>query len=268
MPRNYKKKREVKYKLEDLKKAIEDVKAKKLSLGKAAATYSVPKTTIFDHLKETVVKQPKCGRKPVFSNDQEAELVEYIVKCSKLFYGLTVRKVRRIAFQFAERNNLLHNFNRIKQLAGKDWYYSFMDRHPSISLRTPEATSLNRINAFNETDVKIFYDNLKAIQDKYHIQPDKIFNVDETGISTVQRNSKILAPKGEKQVGKATSAERGSTTTVVCAFSAAGQYIPPFFIFKRKRMNALLLKGSNPNMVGTYVSKFIFPDSYNLKILW
>ncbi|XP_030037459.2 uncharacterized protein LOC115452978 [Manduca sexta] len=126
-----------------------------------------------------------------------------------------------------------------------------MKRHPRISLRRPEATSLNRINAFNKADVKVFYDNLKDIQNKHHIQPDKIFNVDETSISTVQKNSKILAERGEKQVGKATSAERGSTTTVVCAISAAGQYIPPFFIFKRKRMNALLLKGSNPNMVAS-----------------
>lgn len=117
-----------------------------------------------------------------------------------------------------------------------------MKRHPSISLRTPEATSLNRINAFNEADVKIFCDNLKAIQNKYRMQPDKIFNVDETGISTVQKNSKTLATKGEKQVDKATSAERGSTTTVICAFSAGGQYIHPSFIFKRKRMNVLLLK--------------------------
>lgn len=59
---------------------------------------------------------------------------------------------------------------------------------------------------------------------------------------------KILAAKGDIHVGKATSAERGSTTTVVCAFSARGQYIPSVFIFKIKRMNGLLLKGSNPNM--------------------
>lgn len=37
------------YKLEDLQKAVGDVKTKKLSIGKAAKTYSVPKTTIFDY---------------------------------------------------------------------------------------------------------------------------------------------------------------------------------------------------------------------------
>ncbi|KAF9824027.1 hypothetical protein SFRURICE_020293 [Spodoptera frugiperda] len=46
MPRNYKRKTESKYSLEDLKKAIIDVQTKKLSIGRAANT-CVPKTTIY-----------------------------------------------------------------------------------------------------------------------------------------------------------------------------------------------------------------------------
>lgn len=249
MPRNYQRKTVTKYNVEDLKRAIEDVKSKKLTLGKASTVYSVPKTTIFDHMKKMVIKQPRCGRKSVFSDLQELELENHIINCSKLFYGLTINMVRKIAFRFAEENKLPHSFNQTKKMAGKDWYRGFMQRHPRISLRKPEATSLNRINSFNAPEVQLFYNNLIELQNKHNFQPDKIFNVDETGITNVQRNAKILAPKGQKQIGHATSGERGSTTTVVCAFSAAGQYIPPFFIFKRKRMNAQLLKGGNANMV-------------------
>lgn len=90
---------------------------------------------------------------------------------------------------------------------------------------------MNRIRAFNEANENIFYDNLKLVINKYHNQSDKIFKVDETAISAVKRNSKIFAGKGEKQVGKATSAKIGSTTTVVCAFSTAGQYIPPKILY-------------------------------------
>lgn len=81
----------------------------------------------------------------------------------------------------------------------------------------------------------------------------------------MQRNSKVLASKGDKQVGKATSGEQGSTTTVFFAFNAAGSYVPPFFIFKRKRMNAQLLRGGNANMVATvsdsgWINETIFVD--------
>lgn len=265
MPRNYQRKTEAKYKLEDLERAIQNVKNKTLSLGKAAVAYSVPKSTIHDYLKREVIKEPKKGRKAIFSEEQERELEEHIIKCSKVFYGLTIEMVRKIAFKFAKVNNLKHNFDETSQMAGKDWFYGFKKRHPNISLRKPESTSINRITAFNKTEVQMFFNNLEALQTKHHFDASRIYNVDETSISNVQRNSRILAPKGQKQVGMAVSGERGSTTTVVCAFSASGKYIPPFFIFKRKRMNPQLLRGGNANMVAAvsdsgWINENLFVD--------
>ncbi|CAG4944875.1 unnamed protein product [Colias eurytheme] len=224
MPRRYQRKTETKYKLEDLEKAVHDVRNKILSLGKASIIYSVPKSTIHDYLKKEIINEPKTGRKAIFTDAQETELEQHIIKCSKVFYGLTIEMVRKIAFKFAEVNQLKHNFDKTSQMAGKDWFYGFKKRHPEISLRKPESTSINRITAFNETEVKMFFNNLEAVQAKYHFDGNRIYNVDETGISNVQRNSRILAPKGQKQVGMATSGERGTTTTVVCAFSASGRY--------------------------------------------
>lgn len=125
MPRNYQRKTEAKYKLEDLERAIQNVKNKTLSLGKAAVAYSVPKSTIHDYLKREVIKEPKKGRKAIFSEEQERELEEHIIKCSKVFYGLTIEMVRKIAFKFAKVNNLKHNFDETSQMAGKDWFYGF-----------------------------------------------------------------------------------------------------------------------------------------------
>ncbi|CAH2108878.1 unnamed protein product [Euphydryas editha] len=111
----------------------------------------------------------------------------------------------------------------------------------------------------------MFFNNLEALQIKHQFDANRVYNVDETGISNVQRNSRILAPKGQKQVGMITSGERGITITVVCAFSASGNYIPPFFIFKRKRMNAQLLRGGNSDMVAAvsdsgWINENLFVD--------
>ncbi|XP_031329311.1 tigger transposable element-derived protein 6-like [Photinus pyralis] len=121
-------------------------------------------------------------------------------------------------------------------MCGKEWLYGFLRRNPQISLRRPEATSLNRVLAFNRTAVNLFYDNLEQVMEKHHFLPNRIFNVDETGITTVHKPSRVLAQKGRKQVGAITSGERGQTTTVVCCMSASGAYVPPLFIFKRERM--------------------------------
>lgn len=72
--------------------------------------------------------------------------------------------------------------------------------------------------------------------EKYNFLPHRIFNVDETGISGVHKPARILAKKCRKQVGAITSREREQTTTIVCCVSAAGQYVPPLFIFNRERM--------------------------------
>jgi len=46
------------------------------------------------------------------------------------------------------------------------------------------------------------------------------------------------------------SAESGTMTTVICAMSADGFYVPPVFLFKRKNMNDHLMKHCPPGAIG------------------
>lgn len=56
--------------------------------------------------------------------------------------------------------------------------------------------------------------------DKHALTPDRIFNVDETGISTVPKSqSKITVLKGQKQVGCLTSGDRGQLVPAEICFS-------------------------------------------------
>lgn len=65
-----------------------------------------------------------------------------------------------------------------------------------------------------------------------------------------QQMSKVLAQRGKRQVGSLTSAERGKNVTVVCAVNALGNYVPPFFIFPRKRMNPNFMDNAPAMSVG------------------
>jgi len=68
------------------------------------------------------------------------------------------------------------------------------------------------------------------------LEPSHVWNVDETGLITaVHRPSKILASKGQKQVGKITSAERGKLITAVCAFNAVIYNRLKTYYSKRKK---------------------------------
>lgn len=227
---------------DNLKTAIEAVNGGS-SIRKAARDFNIPETTIRDNMKRALPSD-SLGRKATFTPEQEQELVNHVIKLANLFYGVTPLGLRKIAYDFAAKNNIEHRFNDQKQLAGKDWLYLFIKRNPRISLRQPEGTSINRISSFNAEAVKLFFFNLEKMYSKFHFAPNRVYNCDETGISNVpNKSAKIYAARGSKQVGVATSGERGRNVTVMCCMNAAGGYIPPMFIYPRKRMSPILETG-------------------------
>ena len=66
------------------------------------------------------------------------------------------------------------------------------------------------------------------------INPQPIYNVDETGVAPTYKPPKIIAGTGAIY---ATTSCRGSNTTVIGCGNACGQYVPPYFIFKGQKSN-------------------------------
>ncbi|XP_015121212.1 uncharacterized protein LOC107043997 [Diachasma alloeum] len=149
-----------------------------------------------------------------------------ILVLAKLFYKVTPEQVCTTAYDFAERHNTPHNFNRATKRAGRAWFEGFMKRNPNLSVRKPENTGINRVTAFSEGEVSIFFDNLETLMNKHCFLPSRIFNIDETGINAVRDPVKFIAEKGHKRVGVIASGQRGKNVTVVCAASGSGEYIP------------------------------------------
>ena len=171
---------------------------------------------------------------------------------SRLF-GLTIDEVRSLAFELAEKNNLLHNFSKTKKMAGKCWFYSFLKRNPEISLRSAEPTSLARTMGFNRAVVKQSFGLLLELYNLYYFAADRVYNVDETGITRVpNKQSKVLALRGKRQVGGLVSAERGILVTAVACMSASGIYMPTMFVFPRQSAKPELLDNAPPGSTAKY----------------
>ena len=78
------------------------------------------------------------NRVRVLGAANEVAMVERrpIIYLQRLGFGLTITDIRRLAFDFVQKNNIHGSlFNAAKKSAGWDWYRSFMHRHPEITVR-------------------------------------------------------------------------------------------------------------------------------------
>lgn len=117
----------------------------------------------------TYNRPPTLGRKPVFTTEQEHILAEHLCKMSNMFYGLTRSQFRKVCYNMAQTFGVQERFDNINKIAGKDWLQGFIKRHPELSIRKPEATSINRIYGFNKREVNRFFENLRVSHDKIQV---------------------------------------------------------------------------------------------------
>ena len=234
--------------MEKLHEAIKTVQDG-MSKRKAESIYGIPRKTLTRHLEGRVKKPGSLGRfDNVFGKEAEQVLVDHALKLQQMFFGLSTKEFRKLAYEFAEKLGIVHRFNN--DSAGKTWMRLFLSRHPELVIQSPEPTSLGRAVGFNKPSVQKFFDLYRDELSKDNYSSDRVFNMDESGVTVVHRPGKVLSRKGQKQIGKLTSGEKGQTTTVICAVSASGIYVPPMMIFKRQRFTNLLLQGSPPGTVG------------------
>ncbi|GFO01393.1 tigger transposable element-derived protein [Plakobranchus ocellatus] len=187
----------------------------------------------------------------IFTDKQEKLIASFLERSSLMFYGLSTQEARQLAYETAEMNHLrMPDSWKETCSAGKDWLWGFLRRNPRLSIRTPEATSIARATAFNKSNVESFFDLLETSIKSTNASGFSIFNLDETGFTTVQRQTRVLAPKGHKQVGQITSAERGVLVTTCCIVSASGTALPPVFVFPRKNFKGFMLHGSPEGSLG------------------
>jgi hypothetical protein len=233
-----------------------------ISVHKAAIQFDVPYSTLQGYIAKRRASQstdsdirfePNYAVRKVFTSTQEQQLHAYLLKAAKHNYGLTRKMARQLAYDYAAINNSTWPSSwDSNQMAGKEWYIKFMRRHPDLSLRKPEATSLARCSSFNKHNVSQFYKNLDEVYKEYKFGPEDVYNCDETGVTTVQKttNVRIIAAKRDRQVARITSAERGQLVTLCCTINALGNTAPPFMIFPRVHFKATMLKGAPAGTVG------------------
>ncbi|XP_067939553.1 uncharacterized protein [Watersipora subatra] len=134
--------------------------------------------------------------------------------------------------------------------AGEKWLVGFIVRNKELSLQQPETTSIARAAAFTRRNVSSFFDSLEEVYKRTNVDGSRIFNLDESGFTTVQELPKVISPRGQKQVGQQTSSERGELVTYCAIVNAVGNKLPPVLTFPRKRYNETFMNGAPEGNLG------------------
>ena len=201
----------------------------KLSIRKAAQQYGVPYQTLRDRVAGSV--DPECiqmGRSTVLSLEEEAKLVSHLNEMALIGYGYTRLEVVDLASDYA----VYLDIRKLDNPFSLRWFYSFLKRWPDLKVLKP------RVKGSNKMCVDKYFDELRAVIHKYNLQdkPHLIYNVDGKDIQANHKPPNVV--------------DRSETVTLLGCGNAAGNAIPPYFVYPGKEMQSRWMDGSTPGAVG------------------
>ena len=181
------------------------------------------------------------GPCPYLDPDEEKELADFLVSSAECGYGKTRREVLTIVEVALDKKILKGN------KISNGWWRRFIERQKSLSLRRGDGTCHLRLSAINEQTLGHYYDLLKDVLTTHDLMdhPERIYNMDETGMPLDPPTPRIVAKRGQKKVRSRTSGKKGQVTVIACG-NAVGQHILPLVIFDAAKLNALWTKGEVP----------------------
>jgi hypothetical protein len=120
------------------------------------------------------------------------------------------------------------------EMPGVDWCRGFEKRHPDVTKRKPELVTTARAKQLTAANIDLFFDMYEELVDRCKLRdhPERIFNIDETGLNCNPIAKKVYTAKKESHVYLQTPTCGKASTSVLIGCSAAAHYLPPFVIYK------------------------------------
>ncbi|KAF6199733.1 hypothetical protein GE061_006031 [Apolygus lucorum] len=235
MVRNYKRKTQDAYSKESLTAAVNAVKRGEIDARKASSIYSIPITTIKDHVSgRRGTKSTTLGRPTFIPPKYEERLANCLRTMEKWGMGLTQVEIQGIVMEWVQTNGVPTGFKN--EAPGEDWLVNFRKRH-KLSLKKPQAVELARKRSQDPFIIHQFYDLLERVLNEHSLgeNPGRIWNIDETSFCLDPSKLKVVGAKGLPSTR--TVSGSGKTNISVClGGSAAGEKLPPLIIFKGANM--------------------------------
>ncbi|KAL5598509.1 uncharacterized protein BROUX77_006343 [Berkeleyomyces rouxiae] len=200
----------------------------KISIAQAARQFGVQKDLLRRRL---IGVRPAKGKKPayrLFSDGEEAALVDYINR----YYGSNYPLSKEAIVSFA--NGILrarcHSVDQDPLVVGKNWVTRFLARKEYTVLHQKTLDARKR-KAENADVVNAWFLRLEETISKYGIVDADIWNVNEMVFQLHVEDGQMVATT-EPKLAKRTTFETRDTATLIESASAAGETCPLYVVFK------------------------------------
>ncbi len=204
--------------------------------------YGVPRLTLADRVCGRVKLGSHSGPTRYLSDKEEADLAQFLEGAARMGYAKSKKEVLAIVQEIMALKGSADSIQ-----ISNGWWESYKRRHPNLTIRSAEKFSYARLIATDPLIIESYFDLLYRTLDEYHLfdSPAQIFNCDETGMPLDHTPPKVIGAKGQKHPRAVTTGNRKQITVLACC-SAAGNFIPPLVIFRRKALNCGLIDGEVP----------------------
>lgn len=221
------------YTPQTLKIAVEQIKAKTLTVKAASEIYKIPSTTLKDHVKgRRGEKSSTFGRSQDLSAEAEKKIAAALCAMEKWGFGLSRIEVLDLVGQYVTANQIKTQFKNGRP--SKDWFINFRKRH-KLSIKKPQSVEIARKKMLDPFIIQDYFKLLKGVLDDLglHDKPNQIFNLDESSFCVDPSKTKVVGKIGVPST-RTVSGPGRENTTALFACSAAGLKLPPLLIFKGK----------------------------------
>ncbi|KAF0287601.1 hypothetical protein FJT64_013988 [Amphibalanus amphitrite] len=222
-----------KYTEEDLGRAKKLV-ADGFTVYKAAKDTGVPYETLRRHIFGiNVTGSTGSGRPTVLTRTEEDKLVEILAYLARQAFPLDTSDICDLVQQFL--NNLGRETQWKDNRSTRFWLSRFKARHAGVlASRKPEILTITRAKSLTEEVVGAFFSMYNGVLVDLGLEdkPDNIYNLDETGLSTDPRSTRVIVPSKSRDAYLKTASCGKATYSVLFCVNATGNYFPPFVLWK------------------------------------
>lgn len=226
------------YSEDQLQKALEDIRNKRLSKKQAAIQYGIPRATLIFRLSPNFVK-PRPGPPTILTDIEENAIENWLIGSQRKGFPKRKEEVFDAVKEFLSDVPRDHPFGE-NNVPGEGWFKAFLRRHPKISLRSPDPVS-SASATVGTADIMSWFDSIeKYLKENNWFSimedPNRIFNGDETNFLLCPKTKTVLAAKGAKNIYEVDRGIAKANLTVMFSFGASGKMVPPMIVFPYKRV--------------------------------